>query len=779
MHFSPNQRFYDFLAFLRQRIDTQPILPVLETVEYQSFIKKFPAQNLANLTLEEYCVGTGKNDSFCWWIERGLEKVLGRYSPGTSRGHVLYIDAKMRQVAKVRKLQNLSDEDALHYTLTIQAAIASASLSDVEWVDSDQEIYRRTGLPPRCTVAEGRKLRLLSCYHPDKLLPLSSSAHAGHFLTEFGCPSNLLSKIKQPVARLLLLSELYAEAKKHVPGLSTNAMMWAMYDKAFGLAPVKDGGDGNGAADAAEEIAEVDNFDEMPAELEESDAELNRILAGPPGTGKTYATIDEAISIIDPDFFAQNFGNRREMKARFDELVSEHQIRFTTFHQSFSYEDFVEGLRAETDDETGQVSYRIEPGVFQRICTDASKQAISLPGLGLNDNPRVWKISIAGSAETRTRRYCLDHGQARIGWGEVGDLRSADLTQAPYHLGSNDRSCLRNFSQDIQSGDILLCLASNTHICAVGVVQGEYYYDPNPPAELEQRNYQHVLNVKWLLRDIRFSILELNANKPLALKTVYELWRINWQELSQALQNAGHKLPLQPISMIPEVQVNQPYVLIIDEINRGNVSRIFGELITLIEPSKRAGAAEALEVVLPYSKKTFKVPGNVYLIGTMNTADRSLTGIDIALRRRFNFKEMLPQPQRLAHIKIEDIDLAAMLEAMNKRIEVLLGRDFCLGHAYFIGLRNGDELVKLAHIFRYKILPLLQEYFFEDWQRIAWVLNDQHKNNDEAFVRQESSDLQSIFGGSDDIAAQALPWRINELAFGNVRSFLGIVVKQA
>ena len=798
MQFTPNQRFNDFLEFLRRRMASKPLIPTIETDEYRAFIAKFPPERLADLSLEEYCLGKGGNDNFCWWIEHGLRKILGRYEPGTARGHILYF-ARGGAVAKVKRLQHLNDQAALIYTLKMQSAIANAPLTGAAWIDDDNEIYRRTGLEALGTMAEGRKLRLLTCYHPNELLPLSSSAHVGHFLTEFGCPSNQLPKLKQAVKRLLLLSELFWEARKHIPSLSPNQMMWAMYDREFGMSPLIDVADASGADTEAQDISahnkqtSIENGTALPDDVLVDDVDtaelaLNRILTGPPGTGKTYATIDEAVSIIDADFFVENRGNRTELKARFDELVTSKQIHFTTFHQSFSYEDFVEGLRAETDDASNQVNYKIEPGVFQRVCiaaNAAAEQTINIPGVALGENPRVWKISIAGSADSSTRRYCLEHGQARIGWGGTGDLRHADLGLPSHNLGSNDKSCLRNFSEDIQIGDIFLCLVSDTQICAVGVVASEYFFDETPPPEIEDSSYKHVLKVNWLLRDICFSILALNANIPFALKTVYELRRIKWPELVHALHNEGHSLPTQTPASAPAIaqsasaaSAKKRFVLIIDEINRGNVSRIFGELITLIEPSKRAGSAEVLEVILPYSKKPFKVPSNVYLIGTMNSADRSLTGIDIALRRRFQFKEMPPQPDLLAHINIEGIALAPLLKKMNKRIEVLLGRDFCLGHAYFIGLKNSDDLTKLAQIFRYKILPLLQEYFFEDWQRIAWTLNDQHKPVGEAFVRQESKDIRVIFGGSDNISAPAMPWSVNPEAFNNVRSYLGIIETQ-
>jgi 5-methylcytosine-specific restriction protein B len=173
----------------------------------------------------------------------------------------------------------------------------------------------------------------------------------------------------------------------------------------------------------------------------------------------------------------------------------------------------------------------------------------------------------------------------------------------------------------------------------------------------------------------------------------------------------------------------KPYVLIIDEINRGNTSRIFGELITLIESTKRAGQDEAMDVILPYSQERFTVPDNLYIIGTMNTADRSLALIDTALRRRFDFIEMMPDPSLIKDndknsIVIEGIDIQQMLTTINNKIEALYDREHNIGHAFFMKLKDDPTLPKLAYIFKNNILPLLEEYFFEDWDKIIKVLGN-------------------------------------------------------
>nr|WP_277753667.1 AAA family ATPase [Rosenbergiella collisarenosi] len=215
----------------------------------------------------------------------------------------------------------------------------------------------------------------------------------------------------------------------------------------------------------------------------------------------------------------------------------------------------------------------------------------------------------------------------------------------------------------------------------------------------------------------------------------------------------------------PAVELN--YVLVIDEINRGNISKIFGELITLLEPSKRSGNAESLELVLPYSGERFSVPNNLYIIGTMNTADRSLAIMDTALRRRFDFVEMMPTPALLGDVEVEGIELGTLLHTMNQRIEVLYDREHALGHAFFMPVKkfidSGESekaFAELQSVFKNKIIPLLEEYFYEDWDKIRLVLGDNQKAITSAedisalqFVRNHPIDYQLLFGShyeSDD-----------------------------
>jgi 5-methylcytosine-specific restriction enzyme B len=217
-------------------------------------------------------------------------------------------------------------------------------------------------------------------------------------------------------------------------------------------------------------------------------------------------------------------------------------------------------------------------------------------------------------------------------------------------------------------------------------------------------------------------------------------------------------------------------VLIIDEINRGNVSKILGELITLLEPSKRAGASEALGTLLPYSKQSFSVPAGLHIIGTMNTADRSLTSIDMALRRRFVFEEVEPDVNSLEGIEIAGVDVARLLETMNARIERLIDRDHRIGHAYFMGLGASDEIGPLRHLFATEIIPLLQEYFFDDWQRVRLVLNDHRKNDPEdQFIVEQSDGVEQLFGPGDLEVPTQRVWRVNASALDRASAYRSII----
>lgn len=442
---------------------------------------------------------------------------------------------------------------------------------------------------------------------------------------------------------------------------------------------------------------------------------LNQILYGPPGTGKTYATIEAALEILDPAFLDSHRGDRPTLKKRFDEFIASGRARFVTFHQSFAYEDFVEGLRAESGPD-GQPRYTVQPGVFKALCEDAATSSES-PAVA---PPGPFRVGQRFGSGYTVRRSTPD----------VLELEKPNGRALELGMG-----LLRTLVDLVSEGSI-----------SIADIRGSQVFEKLPDTRLEPylvNGYNNILPalVSHLIDGPRSEPSSSTIGAPISA------------------------------DVFPA-----PRVLIIDEINRGNVARIFGELITLIEPSKRAGAAEALSTVLPYSKQSFSVPGDVHIIGTMNTADRSLASVDIALRRRFAFREMVPDLSVLRGVEVDGLDLAALLEAMNARIEALLDREHRIGHAYFMPLLNDPSLDRLASIFRLQILPLLQEYFFEDWERVGQVLNDHRKKHEHRFVSEVDVPMSELFGDMVQVPGNSSKrWEVNIPAFGTLESYAGVI----
>ena len=739
-----------------------------DSQEYKAFITSFPLQSLPTMSLEQYCIGKGDGKSFSWWLERGLESTLGRYSPGTSRGHLLYFMPD-GSVYKNRRLAALSDVEALKYTLLIQSTIASAEpKEDIRWLDSDAEIYKRAGVKPMVTVSRGRKLRLVSAYHPEDILPITSSIHIGHFLAALGCPDTDIPAKSKPVARILKLMEYYQEAKNQIPNLSPLRFVNALYDEAVGIAPTDE------AEDEVESDVEIPITD-ASKRSGISFAPLNQILYGPPGTGKTFETVNAALAILDPAFLEANSENREMLKQRFDELNSSGDIRFVTFHQSFSYEDFVEGLRAVTDD-NGNLRYEVVDGVFKNLCQSAISRVTKQSDKPVDiSGRRIWKMSLGNSLGDDAYIYdeCIESGYAMLGWGGSIDFTGCKDRQAIIQrLTDNGRSsspddysvtAINTFMHKVRIGDLVIVSEGNFKFRAIGEVTGDYQF----LSRGEQEGYGGARKVNWLRVYAPSRSYDELLNNQFSQMTLYNL--------KPSVIDMGKLQALLAEAKTGDHAPTKAKVLIIDEINRGNISRIFGELITLIEPSKRLGSAEALNTILPYSKSPFSVPNNVYLIGTMNTADRSLAGLDIALRRRFTFREIGPQPNLIAEFNVPGIPVGRMLATINERIEVLLDRDHCIGHSYFMPLKNDPSLKRLGAVFEQELIPLLKEYFFEDWERIAWVLNDHRKPLANRFLLQPKTNLDQLFGSDVARNLQAKRWELNPAAFSRIDAYLGII----
>ena len=490
-----------------------------------------------------------------------------------------------------------------------------------------------------------------------------------------------------------------------------------------------------------------------------TDVPKNTILYGPPGTGKTYHTVIYAVAIIENKLISQIKSEPyEEVVLRYNDYKSAGLVEFTTFHQSYGYEEFIEGIKPvmnTASDDLKDIEYEISSGLFKSFCERASQPILKKVknNIGINASPTIWKVSLEGTGNNATRTECLTNGHIRIGYDGYGESITSETDFGTY----GGKKVLDAFIYKMQIGDIVLSCFSSTTIDAIGVITGNYEWHD------EYEHYKRLRKVNWLVKGVREDITEANGS-TMTLSSVYRL-KLSLSDVMSIV----NKYSIQA----NEVQKNNKnYVFIIDEINRGNISKIFGELITLVEPTKRMGQTEGTSVKLPYSKKLFGVPDNVYLIGTMNTADRSIATIDTALRRRFQFKEMPPDPNFLEGVFIEDISIKELLVRMNLKISALYDREHTVGHAYFTKLKENPTIETLASIFENNIIPLLQEYFYEDYEKIRLVLGDNNKQSEEEqFLTAKAMDYATLFGNTNFGMDDTFRYEINPTAFDNIEAY--------
>jgi hypothetical protein len=456
----------------------------------------------------------------------------------------------------------------------------------------------------------------------------------------------------------------------------------------------------------------------------------NLILYGPPGTGKTYRTAREAVRLCGEDVP----NDRDALMTLYSQLQDSGRIEFATFHQSMSYEDFIEGRQPTTggDDEEGSQGFRLEtvPGIFRRIARRAeTSRGKSANASSISVGQRqLFKTSI-GDATDPADDYLFEEAIAGgytllgfddIDWSDakfstreaiISACQAADGDNTPL-TGMNARVQMPFiFRNWVNPGDIIIVSKGTGLFRAIGEVTGGYEYHPRP-----EGGYAHRRKVRWLWVDrAGVPVSEIYPRK-FSMRTIYLLYDnlVNVQALERYMNS-------QQVGSEADVTA-ESFVLIIDEINRANISKVFGELITLLEPDKRVGQPNELRVRLPYSGDRFGVPANLHILGTMNTADRSIALLDTALRRRFTFEELMPEPELLSDVASRTgIDLVAVLRSLNERIEYLFDREHQIGHAYFI---HCQTVADVHETMRYRIIPLLAEYFYEDWSKVALVLGD-------------------------------------------------------
>lgn len=490
----------------------------------------------------------------------------------------------------------------------------------------------------------------------------------------------------------------------------------------------------------------------MPSAEARREHPLNQVLYGPPGTGKTYNAMLRAVEICDgctPE-------SHDALMQRYNELQATDRIKLVTFHPSYSYADFVEDeLPVSLAEEDGEEPVATsKPGAFKSLADLARAALADQEGSSTaGQRQTIWKLSLGDADAADHETTCndtLEGNFVTIPMGDEQDFGSCatrdKIREQLRQLGSDATvnegsvSALFQLVNQMQIGDVIILADGIANYRAIGRITGNY----RPVHRFESRKYQQVRAVEWIATyDIgqpwnqvsrkKFSRAPLNQLDPTMLKM---------DELTERLRDASH----QPV---------ENYVLIIDEMARGNVTEIFGELITLIEPDKRAGATNAMSATLPTSGERFDVPPNLYIIGTLNAANPSAALADSALRRRFRFERMSPDSSlirgadQLGTISDSDggrVDLRSLMDTINRRIEFLAGADKTLGHAFFMSIGNFDDLVTTMH---QQIIPELVQICDGDWAKVQLVFKDileDGKANAPQIVAHEVQSGSTVFG---------------------------------
>lgn len=647
---------------------------------FEEFQKTWTLEKVKNMTLKEYTSvkGDGERDDFTYWIENQLD-ILGSVWGGSAFKFGIYKRDRIED-----KEQGKGRVYDKHYA----------------WLEkygkTQQEVFKKV---------KSLIMQVIECSRKNELAKIDKidlgHAYKWKIAFHYQNPDNMkmFCIFKQDTLRRIADKELN---NGNLP--TSQIYTQLMSDKKYTLeASIQERSEPLWKKYGNENDKDDENEgDTMPNTSTTKNPPLNQILYGPPGTGKTYNTINKALEILGVETQGKS---RAELKAQFDKFRQNGQIEFVTFHQSFSYEEFVEGIKPVVKD-LGDMTYKPEPGIFKKICDKALTNIIKFE-------------------------------EYQVKWKEYEKLA--------HQFYPDMLEKLKKEKNEFVYGDIAFELTKKGDKIQAKGTNGQAIF------KNEMTKLLKLENSKKLDKDEIASGISIG---------------IGFSHLYEAMRDYffNEYLKDKAIKEQPQIESElKPYILIIDEINRGNISKILGELITLIEPSKRIGGDEELRVSLPYSAnefdggKGFGVPKNLYIIGTMNTADRSIALLDTALRRRFEFVEMMPDYEELQKIwlvnetgtkdsSIESWEgikgddgiyrsqiLFKILAAINNRIEFLLDREHTIGHAFFFEkakIYKNDKLEwyeltleSLKEIFVKKIIPLLQEYFYDDYAKIDAVLN--------------------------------------------------------
>ncbi len=635
--------------------------------ERTEFLRNFPLDNLLEMTLAQYSE-TGNKESYTNFIENKTSTICSG-SLGINQNKLFYPkNGSYEVIGPVERAYaefNTISEKFEQYKKELLQFIQKFDINQYNNLDI---------LKFRSNIIKFKSIRL---YRPEVKLFGLPSHHEIKKLLNF-LRLDFDNKNDDSISQNIILTNYLLDNYPEIIDLETDIINRLIWDYKTVYVDSSD--------TVEEESVDISsNGDEDMKEM----IDKNLILYGPPGTGKTYNSKNYAVAICESKPVEEvMLEDYNQVLIRYERYVSENRIIFTTFHQSYGYEEFIEGLYPVIDTSTNQIIYRIEDGLFKKFCLTANK----------NDFETAWN------------NLTKDVQDGKLKWGDIIE------------------------TAEDQTKDRLLTLNANGNIIIP-------YGNGIPFTKESALKFYNGEAVEYASRQ--------------GVRYIYEYFEKNYY---------GSVF-------------NGPRVFIIDEINRGNISKIFGELITLIEESKRAGEVEEMSLILPYSKKLFTVPSNVHILGTMNTADRSIALIDTALRRRFSFEEMMPEPELIQEYGVQEIDglnLSAMLKAINDRIEVLYDREHTIGHAFFIDKKM--DLEKLSHIFRNKIIPLLQEYFYEDYEKIEWVLGDNDKTDESLkFIKKIRNDKTLFKGNVDMNVIPEFRYTINQDAFNNIESYKKII----
>ena len=661
---------------------------------FKEFQERWSLEKVRNMTLEEYTgLGGANRDDFTYWIESKLDKLGSIWGGSGFKFGIYKRNAKdikengqgfiyTKDYAWLKKYGETKDEafaKVKSYIIKIIELSQQNQLDKIDKIDLGHSYKWKIAFHYQNI----EDMKIVCIFSNNVLQKIAKGENLGDNLSTAQIYEKLLGD------KTYTLETMIREKSK---------LLWQQY------------------GENSQEIMENPMSNNLNTQTQNT-IPLNQILYGPPGTGKTYNTIDKALEILAEfkqiDSIPQT---RQEQNAIFKQFKKQGQIAFITFHQSFSYEEFVEGIKPVVDDSSQNMTYKVKNGIFKKICEEAFKN---------------YEDSKKQIQQLQNEHYTESLISAFIAKLENGDI-------ALECNGWKFQKTFRNWTYKIWGSDnrwLLLKKEGRQKDLTISIAAILKYYD----------EYKKKLNIK-----VPSPYNETHCDN--------EFYTATFKKLKEFEDTEYKKQDSKPMEKVPL----KPYILIIDEINRGNISKILGELITLIEPSKRIGNDEELRVTLPYSQETFGVPSNLYIIGTMNTADRSIALLDTALRRRFEFSEMMPDCEVLKSIwLVKDTEgkrdkenylqdtnlhigeygvreeteiLFQILKALNHRIEFLLDREHTIGHAFFFEkakfFKNNENvwyelsLNDLKTIFAKKIIPLLQEYFYEDYAKIDAVLNE-------------------------------------------------------